>query len=45
MFPWDRERKLFKGERIYFAIQNSMIANIGQLLRRVARGKADAPQG
>jgi predicted ester cyclase len=44
MFPWDRERHLFKGERIYFAIQNSMIANIGQLLRRVARGKADAPQ-
>jgi predicted ester cyclase len=43
LFPWDRERKLFKGERIFFAIQTSLIANIGQLLRRVARSKADAP--
>jgi steroid delta-isomerase-like uncharacterized protein len=41
MFPWDRERKLFKGERIYFAIQSAMIANIGQILRRVARGRAE----
>jgi predicted ester cyclase len=41
MFPWDREKKLFKGERIYFAIQNSLLANIGQILRRVARGRAE----
>jgi predicted ester cyclase len=37
LFPWDRRRKLFKGERIYFAIQQGLIANIGQLLRRMAR--------
>lgn len=43
LFNWDRERKLFTGERIFFAIERSLIANVGQLLRRMARGKADAP--
>lgn len=42
LFPWDRKRRLFRGERIYFAIQNSLIANLGQLLRRVQRGNAPA---
>ena len=37
MFPWDREQKLFKGERIYFAIDRNLILNVGQLLRRMAR--------
>ncbi|MGQ0673666.1 MAG: ester cyclase [Hyphomicrobium sp.] len=43
MFPWDRERRLFKGERIYFAMEWSLIANMGQLLRRMAgrAGKTD----
>ena len=36
MFPWDRQRQLFMGERIYFAIERSLIANVGQILRRIA---------
>jgi predicted ester cyclase len=37
IFPWDQERKLFKGERIYFAMEWSLIANMGKLLRRMAQ--------
>lgn len=37
LFPWDAEKKKFKGERIYFAIERSLIANVGQLLRRIRR--------
>jgi predicted ester cyclase len=40
MFPWDRERRLFKGERIYFAMEWSLIANMGQLIRRMAQRAA-----
>jgi predicted ester cyclase len=40
MFPWDREKRLFKGERIYFAIGWSMLANMGKLIRRMAQGGA-----
>lgn len=42
LFPWDAEKKKFKGERIYFAIEKSLIANVGQLLRRIRRGE-DVP--
>lgn len=37
LFPWCPVRKKFKGERIYFAIEHSLIANVGQLLRRISR--------
>jgi predicted ester cyclase len=36
MFPWCPRRKLFMGERIYFAIGWSMLANMGRLIRRAA---------
>ena len=42
MFPWDRDQKLFKGERIYFAIDRNLILNVGQLLRRMARNPETA---
>ncbi len=43
MFPWCPKRKLFKGERIYFAVGWSMFANMGRLIRRMAQqgGTAD----
>jgi hypothetical protein len=37
LFPWDAEKKKFKGERIYFAIEHNLLANVGQLLRRMGR--------
>ena len=37
LFPWDPVKKKFKGERIYFAIEHNLIANVGQLLRRMGR--------
>lgn len=43
LFPWCPEKKKFKGERIYFAIEKSLIANVGQLLRRIRRGEAEMP--
>ncbi|MFA5949092.1 MAG: ester cyclase [Hyphomicrobium sp.] len=42
LFPWDNVKRKFKGERIYFAIERSLIANVGQILRRIRRGEADA---
>jgi len=36
--------KKFKGERIYFAIEHSLIANVGQLLRRISRKLDTAEQ-
>lgn len=36
MFPWCPKRKLFMGERIYFAVGWSMLANMGRLIRRAA---------
>lgn len=45
MFPWDRKRRLFTGERIYFAMEWSLIANMGQLIRRMAqRAAAELPK-
>lgn len=43
LFPWDAEQKKFKGERIFFAIEHNLIANVGQLLRRMGR-KLDAAE-
>ena len=45
MFPWDREKKLFKGERSYFASGWSLIAHMGQLLRRMAGRGAQGDAG
>lgn len=36
LFPWCPRRKLFMGERIYFAVGWSMFANMGRLIRRMA---------
>ena len=44
LFPWDRQRKLFKGERIYFAIERSLIANVGQILRRIASRERESSE-
>lgn len=37
LFPWDAVKKKFRGERIYFAIEHNLLANVGQLLRRMNR--------
>ena len=44
LFPWDAVKKKFKGERIYFAIEHDLIANVGQLLRRMGRKLDQAEQ-
>lgn len=44
LFPWDAVKKKFKGERIYFAIDHNLIANVGQLLRRINRKLDKAEQ-
>jgi len=44
LFPWDPVKKKFKGERIFFAIEHSLIANVGQLLRRISRKLDKAEQ-